>query len=57
MSDAMADKRFVTRVYAVIINDLDQVLLSDEYVLNTCMLKFPGGGIGVGRRTDRLPEA
>jgi len=42
------DKRFVIRVYAIIINDLDQVLLSDEYVLSTYMVKFPGGGLEWG---------
>ncbi len=44
----MVDKRFVIRVYAIVINDHGQVLLSDEFVLNTHMTKFPGGGLEWG---------
>ncbi len=44
----MVDKRFVIRVYALVINNLDQLLLSDEFVLNTYMTKFPGGGMEWG---------
>jgi ADP-ribose pyrophosphatase YjhB (NUDIX family) len=44
----MVDKRFVIRVYAVLINDLNQVLLSDEYVRNSYLTKFPGGGLEWG---------
>jgi ADP-ribose pyrophosphatase YjhB (NUDIX family) len=44
----MVDKRFVIRVYAIIINERNQVLLSDEYVLDTYMTKFPGGGLEWG---------
>ena len=44
----MVDKRFVIRVYAVVINDRNQVLLSDEYNMNTYMTKFPGGGLEWG---------
>jgi ADP-ribose pyrophosphatase YjhB (NUDIX family) len=44
----MGDKRFVIRVYAIITNEQNQVLLSDEYVLDTYMTKFPGGGLEWG---------
>jgi 8-oxo-dGTP diphosphatase len=44
----MADKRFVIRVYAIIINEQKEVLLSDEYMLDTYMTKFPGGGLQWG---------
>jgi 8-oxo-dGTP diphosphatase len=44
----MVDKRFVIRVYAVVIDDDNQVLLSDEYVMDTYMTKFPGGGLEWG---------
>lgn len=44
----MAEKKFVIRVYAIIINEQNQVLLSDEYVLDTYMTKFPGGGLEWG---------
>lgn len=33
------------RVYGILINDKNQVLLSDEYVLDRYMTKFPGGGM------------
>jgi 8-oxo-dGTP diphosphatase len=44
----MKEKQFIIRVYAVIINDKNEVLLSDEYVLDTLMTKFPGGGLEFG---------
>jgi 8-oxo-dGTP diphosphatase len=44
----MVDKRFVIRVYALVINEADQVLLSDEFMMNTYMTKFPGGGLEWG---------
>jgi 8-oxo-dGTP diphosphatase len=44
----MVDKSFVIRAYAVVINDRNQVLLSDEYLMNTYMTKFPGGKLEWG---------
>lgn len=44
----MSIKRFNIRVYGLIINEKKQVLLSDEYVLDTKMTKFPGGGLEFG---------
>jgi 8-oxo-dGTP diphosphatase len=44
----MVDKRFVIRVYALVINDRNQVLLSDEYVRGAHLTKFPGGGLEWG---------
>jgi 8-oxo-dGTP diphosphatase len=44
----MVDKRFVIRVYALVINDRNQVLLSDEYVRDAYLIKFPGGGLEWG---------
>jgi 8-oxo-dGTP diphosphatase len=41
-------KYFNIRVYGIIINSRKQVLLSDEFVLNTYMTKFPGGGLHFG---------
>jgi ADP-ribose pyrophosphatase YjhB (NUDIX family) len=40
--------RFIIRVYGIIINDKDEVLLSDEYQLGMKMTKFPGGGLEFG---------
>lgn len=44
----MSISRFVIRVYAVIVNEKKEVLLSDEYFQNTFMTKFPGGGMEFG---------
>ena len=41
-------KHFNIRVYALILNDGGDVLLSDEYVLGRKMTKFPGGGMHFG---------
>jgi 8-oxo-dGTP diphosphatase len=47
----MTEKQFIIRVYAIIINEKKEVLLSDEYVLDTMMTKFPGGGLEFGEGT------
>lgn len=47
----MNNKRFVIRVYAIIINEKNEILLSDEYVLDNSMTKFPGGGLEYGEGT------
>lgn len=41
-------QHFTIRIYAIIINENDDVLLSDEYQLDTKMTKFPGGGLEFG---------
>ena len=41
-------KHFVIRVYGLIINEKNEVLLTDEYQLDTQMTKFPGGGLKFG---------
>jgi 8-oxo-dGTP diphosphatase len=41
-------KHFNIRVYAIILNEKDQIMLSDEYVLDREMTKFPGGGMHFG---------
>lgn len=40
--------RFVIRVYGILINSLNEVLLSDEYRYKMKMTKFPGGGLQYG---------
>ena len=42
---------FNVRVYAIIQNDQNQILLSDEYRLERDMIKFPGGGLEFGEGT------
>jgi 8-oxo-dGTP diphosphatase len=41
-------KKFNIRVYGLLINETAQILLSDEYVLDMKMTKFPGGGLMYG---------
>lgn len=40
--------KFIIRVYGIFINQADEVLLSDEFMLDTKMTKFPGGGMNYG---------
>jgi 8-oxo-dGTP diphosphatase len=40
--------RFNIRVYAIILKDNHYVLLSDEYMMDMKMTKFPGGGLKFG---------
>ena len=42
------DKIFNVRVYGLVINQNQEVLLSDEYMLDREMIKFPGGGLQFG---------
>ena len=44
-------KHFTIRVYAIIINERNEVLLSDEYLMDMKMTKFPGGGLKFGEGT------
>ncbi len=41
-------KHFNIRVYGLIINQMNEVLLSDEYRMGMKMTKFPGGGLKFG---------
>jgi 8-oxo-dGTP pyrophosphatase MutT (NUDIX family) len=45
------DIKYNIRVYALIINDRKEILLSDEYQLDMKMVKFPGGGMEHGEGT------
>ena len=48
----MSDIRnFVVRVYGLILNEKKEVLLTDEFQLDTSMTKFPGGGLEYGEGT------
>ena len=44
-------KQFNIRVYAIILNDVPAVLVSDEFQLGLRMTKFPGGGLDLGEGT------
>jgi len=47
MSTSLPNK-FTIRVYGLILNDRSEVLITDEYHLDTKMTKFPGGGMYFG---------
>ena len=42
------ERRFNIRIYGILINELDQVLVSDEYRNGFAFTKFPGGGLEFG---------
>jgi 8-oxo-dGTP diphosphatase len=41
-------KYFTVRVYGLWINDKNEVLVSDEYIYDKFLTKFPGGGLEFG---------
>jgi 8-oxo-dGTP diphosphatase len=41
-------KRFNLRVYGLVINDQNEILLSDEFRFGHFFTKFPGGGVEAG---------
>ncbi len=42
---------FTIRVYGILINELQQVLVSDEFIRGNYYTKFPGGGLEIGEGT------
>lgn len=42
---------FNVRVYGILVNQKDQVLLSDERIRGNFYTKFPGGGLEIGEGT------
>jgi len=42
---------FTIRVYGVLINEANEVLVSDEYIKGDFYTKFPGGGLELGEGT------
>ncbi|HQK37783.1 MAG TPA: NUDIX domain-containing protein [Bacteroidales bacterium] len=47
----MEKNPFVIRVYALILNRQNEILLSDEFRMGMRMTKFPGGGLEYGEGT------
>jgi ADP-ribose pyrophosphatase YjhB (NUDIX family) len=41
-------KHFTIRIYAIIMKDRHHILISDEYMMDMKMTKFPGGGLRFG---------
>jgi 8-oxo-dGTP diphosphatase len=42
---------FTIRVYGLILNERKEILITDEFQLDTKMTKFPGGGLEFGEGT------
>lgn len=42
---------FNVRVYGILINENNQILVSDEYIRGKYYTKFPGGGLEIGEGT------
>ncbi len=42
---------FNIRVYGILINEKNQILVSDEYIRGAYYTKFPGGGLEIGEGT------
>jgi ADP-ribose pyrophosphatase YjhB (NUDIX family) len=42
---------FNIRVYGILVNEQQQVLVSDEYIRGSYITKFPGGGLEFGEGT------
>ena len=47
----MNNGEFIIRVYGIIRNEKNEVLISDEFQLGMKMTKFPGGGLHFGEGT------
>lgn len=47
----MPINKFIIRVYGILINEKDQVLVSDELIKGYKITKFPGGGLEHGEGT------
>lgn len=43
--------QFIIRVYGIVLNEKNEVLLTDEFQLGMKMTKFPGGGLNYGEGT------
>ncbi len=42
---------FIIRVYGIVLNEKEEVLLTDEFQMGMKMTKFPGGGLHFGEGT------
>lgn len=49
--NSLMPSQFTIRVYALILNGQNQVLVTDEFQLGMKMTKFPGGGMQFGEGT------
>ena len=51
MSNSIMPERFNIRVYGILIDDNNRILVSDEYIRGNYFTKFPGGGLELGEGT------
>ena len=47
----MESNRFNVRVYGLLLNEKEEILVTDEFRLGVLMMKFPGGGLEFGEGT------
>lgn len=47
----MKENSFTIRVYGILIDEQERVLVSDEYIYGQKITKFPGGGLNWGEGT------
>ena len=46
-------ENITVRVYGILINNKNEILLSDEFALGQKLTKFPGGGLELGEGTHK----
>ncbi|MBW6534387.1 MAG: NUDIX domain-containing protein [Mariniphaga sp.] len=46
-----APGKFIIRVYGIVLNEKEEILVTDEFQLGIKMTKFPGGGLHFGEGT------
>lgn len=51
MEEIKTPNKFNIRVYGILINDKNEILVTDEFRIGMRMTKFPGGGLKLGEGT------
>lgn len=51
MNESLTPQKFSVRVYGILVNRKNQILVSDEFIRGNFFTKFPGGGLELGEGT------
>jgi ADP-ribose pyrophosphatase YjhB (NUDIX family) len=51
MNESLTPLKFSVRVYGILLNNANQILVSDEFIRGNFFTKFPGGGLELGEGT------
>jgi ADP-ribose pyrophosphatase YjhB (NUDIX family) len=51
MNEGLTPQKFSVRVYGILVNNANQILVSDEFIRGNFFTKFPGGGLELGEGT------